>query len=68
MDGRHYWEIIADQLKAKGWSIGWAQFIEDGFLLWTVDARKDGYTHVSKAEDLNTAFVELEVSIREVSA
>ena len=63
LPGRKYWEIIADQLSAEGWSLGWQ---ERDFNGWKVDAHKDGQRHEVKAEDINTAFLELEASIREV--
>jgi len=61
-----YWEIIADNIKKRGWSLGWVSVLDsDGRTIWIVDAhRDDGKRFVARAEEKLTAFVELELAIR----
>lgn len=61
---RKYWEIIADQLASEGWSFGYVAYQERDFEGWKVDAHKDGQRHQVLADHLNTAFLELQRSIR----
>jgi hypothetical protein len=60
-----YWEIIADNLKKAGWSLGWVSAIDSqGRTIWITDAhRGDGKRFVVRADELLTAFVELESAI-----
>ena len=59
-DSMKYWEMIADQLHAEGWSYGIAEhFTQQGFL-YCVDAHRDGKRFIVKADDLLTAFLSLE--------
>ena len=38
-----YWEIIADNLKKGGFSLGWVSAIDlHGRTVWIVDAHRDG--------------------------
>jgi hypothetical protein len=57
-----YWEIIADNLKKRGWSLGYVSAIDsNGRTIWIVDAhRDDGRRFVVRADETLTAFVELE--------
>ncbi len=62
----NYWEMIADEIKAEGWSIGWTRQIdgtgrsEDGFI-WQADAhRSDGRRFIARAENLAVAMAELQ--------
>ena len=57
-----YWEIIADNLKKRGWSLGWVPAIDsNGRTIWIADAhRDDGKRFVVHADELLTAFLELE--------
>ena len=57
-----YWEIIADRLKKAGWSLGWVSAVDSqGRTTWIVDAhRDDGRRFVVHADELLTAFIELE--------
>ena len=57
-----YWEIIADNLKKRGWSYGYVSAIDsEGRTIWIVDAhRGDGKRYVVRADELLTAFMELE--------
>jgi hypothetical protein len=37
-----YWEIIADKLKATGWSYGYVSAVDsNGRTIWIVDAHRD---------------------------
>jgi hypothetical protein len=37
-----YWEIIADNLKKAGWSLGWVSAIDsNGRTIWIADAHRD---------------------------
>jgi hypothetical protein len=60
-----YWEVIADRLSAAGWSLGWVSAIDThGRTIWIVDAhRNDGRHFIVHAEELRTAFVELQRAI-----
>jgi hypothetical protein len=61
-----YWEIIADRLSAAGWSLGWVSAIDpQGRTLWIVDAHRDGKRFIVRAEEILTAFLELETAIHE---
>jgi hypothetical protein len=57
-----YWEIIADNLKKAGWSLGCVSTINSkGQTIFVADAhRGDGKRFVVHAEELLTAFPELE--------
>jgi hypothetical protein len=56
------WEIIADNLSKAGWSWGCVSAIDaDGRTIWIADAhRSEGKRYVVHAEEMLTAFVELE--------
>ena len=60
-----YWEIIADNLKKRGWSLGWVSAIYcEGRTIWISDAhRGDGKRFVVRADEKLTAFAELESAI-----
>jgi len=59
------WEIIADDLKKAGWSLGWVSAIDSrGRTIWIVDAHRDDEKRfVVHADDRFTAFLELERAI-----
>ena len=61
-----YWEIIADNLKKTGWSWGCVSAIDfKGRPIWIADAhRGDGKRFIVRADELLTAFIELESAIR----
>ncbi len=65
-----YWEIIADKLSKAGWSLGWVSALDrEGRTIWIVDAhRDDGKRFVVHADEMLTAFLELERATRESSA
>src|SRR5437899_4558385 len=49
----NYWEIIADNLKKRGWSLGWVSaFDSEGRTIWIADAhRGDGKRYVVRADE-----------------
>jgi hypothetical protein len=59
-----YWEIIADNLKKRGWSLGWVSAVDSqGRTIWIADAhRDDGKRFVVHADEKLTAFLELEAA------
>ena len=61
-----YWEIIADNLKKAGWSLGYVSALDSsGRTMWIVDAhRGDGQRFIVQVDEKLTAFFELEVAIR----
>jgi hypothetical protein len=64
-----YWEIIADNLKKRGWSLGWVSAVDfQGRTLWIVDAhRDDGKRFIVHADEKLSAFVELERQVLTVT-
>ncbi len=56
-----YWEIIADNLKKAGWSLGYVSAIDsNGRTIWIADAhRNDGKHFIVRAEEKLTAFMAL---------
>jgi hypothetical protein len=59
-----YWEIIADNLKKRGWSLGWVSaFDSEGRTIWIADAHRDGKRYVVRADEKLTAFAEPESAI-----
>ena len=60
-----HWEIIADNLKKRGWSLGYVSAIDsNGRTIWIADAhRGDGKRFVVRADEKLTAFTELESAI-----
>jgi hypothetical protein len=61
-----YWEIIADNLKKTGWSLGYVSTVDSqGRTIWIADAhRDDGKRFVVRADEKLTAFAELKSAIR----
>jgi len=61
-----YWEIIADNLSKAGWSWGCVSALNrEGHTIWIVDAhRDDGKRFVVHADEILTAFLELEAATR----
>ena len=66
IDSMKYWEIIADILKKAGWSLGWVSALDsEGRTIWIADAhRGDGKRFIVRADEMLTAFVELESAAR----
>jgi hypothetical protein len=56
-----YWEIIADNLSASGWSWGCVSAVDsEGRTIWIADVhRDDGKRFVVRADEKLTAFVQL---------
>ncbi len=60
------WEIIANNLKKAGWSLGWVSALDlEGRTIWIVDAHGYGKRFIVRAEEILTAFVELQRAIHE---
>jgi len=61
-----YWEIIARNLKKRGWSLGCVSAIDsNGRTIWIADAhRGDGKRFVARADEKLTALSELKSVIR----
>ena len=59
------WEIIADNLKKAGWSYGYVSAVDrEGRTIWIADAnRGDGKRFVVRADEILTAFLELERAV-----
>jgi hypothetical protein len=56
-----YWEIIADDLRKAGWSLGWVSALDlEGRTIWIVDAHREGRRFIVRADEKLSAFVELE--------
>jgi hypothetical protein len=57
-----YWEIIADNIKKRGWSLGYVSAIDSkGRTIWIADAhRGDGKSFVVHANEKLSPFIELE--------
>jgi hypothetical protein len=62
----NYREIIARNLKKRGWSLGYVSAIDSrGRTIFVADAhRGDGKRFVARADEKLTAFVELESAVR----
>ena len=62
----NYREIIADDLNKAGWSWGWVSALNlEGRTIWIVDAHGYGKRFIVRADEMLTAFVELERAIQE---
>ena len=60
------WEIIAHSLHNAGWSLGWVSAIDSNArTIWIVDAHRDGKRFIVRADEMLTAFVELQRAIHE---
>jgi hypothetical protein len=62
---KYYWEIIADNLKQRGWSLGWVSAVDSEVrTIWIVDAHRDDRKRfVARSDEKLTAFLELESAI-----
>jgi hypothetical protein len=61
-----YWEIIADNLSKAGWSHGYVSAVDrEGRTIWIVDAHGYGKRFIVRADEILTAFVELQRAIHE---
>ena len=63
---KNSWEIIADNLKKCGWSLGWVSAVDSrGRTIWIVDAhRDDGRRFIVTADEILAAFLELGMETR----
>jgi hypothetical protein len=57
-----YWEIIARNIKKRGWSLGYVSALDSrGRTIWIADAhRGDGKRFIAHADEVLTGFSELE--------
>ena len=61
-----HWEIIADNLHKAGSSLGWVSALDlEGRTIWIVDAHGYGKRFIVRADEMLTAFLELERAIHE---
>lgn len=61
-----HWEIIADNLHDAGFSLGWVATVDrEGRTIWIVDANGYGQRFIVRADEILTAFVELQRTIHE---
>jgi len=57
------WEIIAPNLKKRGWSLGYVSAIDSsGRTIWIADAHREGKRFIVRADEKLTAFFELEAA------
>jgi hypothetical protein len=63
-----YWEIIANNLSAAGWTWGVVSAVNtDGKTVFVADAhRNDGKRFIVRADELLTAFAELECHAKQI--
>jgi hypothetical protein len=60
------WEIIADNLSKAGWSYGYVSALDrEGRTIWIVDAHGYGKRFIVRADEMLSAFVQLESAIHE---
>jgi hypothetical protein len=60
------WEIIADNIHKAGWSLGWVSALDlEGRTIWIVDAHSYGKRFIVRADEMLTAFLELQRTIHE---
>ena len=60
------WEIIADNLSKAGWSYGYVSALDcQGRTIWILDAHGYGKHFIVRADELMTAFIELQTAIHE---
>jgi hypothetical protein len=59
--------VCADNLSKAGWSLGWVSTLDrEGRTIWIVDAhRDDGKRFIVRADEMLTAFLELQRAIHE---
>jgi hypothetical protein len=60
-----YWELLADKLSKAGWTWGCVATVDaHGRTIWIADAhRGDGQRFVVHADEMVTAFLELERAV-----
>jgi hypothetical protein len=61
-----YWGLIADNLNERGWSLGWVSAVDsEGRTIWIADTHRDGKRFIVRADEILTAFLELERAIHQ---
>ena len=60
-----YWEAVADKLSAAGWSWGYCSAVTKDGWRWIVDAHGSGRGYIVHSDELLSAFLELEATLRE---
>ncbi len=61
-----YWEIIARNLSAAGWSWGYVSAVDSrGREISCVDACREGRRFIARSDEKLTAFLELQSAIRQ---
>jgi hypothetical protein len=59
-----FWEVIADNLSKRGWSWGCVAAVDPyGETIFIADAHRNGKRFIVRADEILTAFVELESAI-----
>ena len=59
-----HWEIIANNLSKAGWSWSCVSALDShGRTIWIADAPRDGKRFIVRADEILTAFVELQRAI-----
>jgi hypothetical protein len=60
------WKTIANKIIKAGFSLGWVSALDlEGRTIWIVDAHGYGKRFIVRAEEILTAFLELERAIHE---
>jgi hypothetical protein len=60
----NYLEIIADKLSKAGWSWGYVSAVDtEGRTIWIADAHRDGKRFIVRADEMLTAFLNLQRAI-----
>jgi hypothetical protein len=67
---KRYWEIIANNLKKRGWSLGYVSAVDARWqTIWIADAhRDDGKRFIVRADEKLSAFLELKSAVEPFSA
>jgi hypothetical protein len=65
MSPMKYWEFIAAKLTAAGWTWGYCSVVTGGGWRWIVDAHREGRRYIVHSDELLSAFLELEATLRQ---
>jgi len=58
--------MITKRIYVAGWSLGWVSVLDvQGRTIWIVEAHRDGKRFIVRADEMLTAFVELQRAIHE---
>ena len=56
--------MITKRIYVAGWSLGWVSVLDvQGRTIWIVEAHRDGKRFIVRADEMLTAFVELQRAI-----